>query len=242
VRLYDDGVGQVLAALDDARLADNTLVINTTDHGISFPRHKCNCTDGGMEVMLIMRGPGGFHGGQVNESLISQIDIVPTLCELLQIKRPAWLQGRSMMPVIRGDVCEINEQIYAEVTYHAAYEPQRAVRTKRYKYIRRFGDRRTPVMSNLDDGLSKDIWAAAGYAEWELPFEALYDLILDSSEQNNIVDNPGHAAELEAMRSRLQRWMGETSDPLLAGAVAVPPGAQINRSDQYSPKDQLYSQ
>jgi N-sulfoglucosamine sulfohydrolase len=240
VRLYDEGVGQVLAALDEAGLADNTLVINTTDHGISFPRHKCYCTDGGMEVMLIMRGAGGFAGGEVSDALISQIDIVPTLCELLQLEPPPWLQGRSMMPIVRGDVCEINEQVFAEVSYHAAYDPQRAVRTKRHKYIRRFGHRRTPVLVNMDDGLSKDAWVAAGYAEHELPSEALYDLVFDPHEQHNLADDPRQAPELAAMRARLEKWMRETNDPLLEGPVPPPPGAELNSPDHLSTKQGAY--
>ena len=63
--VMDRGVGQVLGALDAAGLAENTLVISTTDHGIAFPAMKCNLTDHGMGVMLIMRGPGGFRGGKV---------------------------------------------------------------------------------------------------------------------------------------------------------------------------------
>ena len=62
--ILDNGVGAVLGALESAGLAQNTLVISTTDHGIAFPGMKCNLTVHGTAVYLIMRGPGGLPGRQ----------------------------------------------------------------------------------------------------------------------------------------------------------------------------------
>ncbi|HTV55589.1 MAG TPA: sulfatase, partial [Terriglobia bacterium] len=138
VRTLDWGVGEVLGALEAAGLAENTLVISTTDHGIAWPMMKCNLYDGGMGVHLIIRGPGGFKGGKVCDAMVSHLDIYPTLCELLKIEPPAWLQGRSFLPVLCGKAQEINQALFSEVNYHASYEPKRAVRTKRWKYIRRY--------------------------------------------------------------------------------------------------------
>ena len=90
--------------------------------------------------MLIMRGPGGFTGGRVLDSLVSHIDLFPTVCDLLD-SGARWLQGRSIMPLVRGEADEIHDAIFAEGTYHAAYEPQRGIRTRRWKYVHRFGDR-----------------------------------------------------------------------------------------------------
>src|SRR5207247_1678035 len=99
---------------------------------------KCHLTDRGIGVMLILRGPGVFSGGKVCDAMVSQIDLFPTLCDLLEIEKPAWLQGRSLLPLLHGEAEEVNDEIFAEVTYHAAYEPQRCVRTRRWKYIRRY--------------------------------------------------------------------------------------------------------
>src|SRR5215211_6450133 len=154
-RTLDHGVGAVLGALDDEGIADDTLVIFTTDHGVPFPGAKATLSDRGIGVLLIMRGPAGFHGGRVSEALVSQIDIYPTICELVGLDYPDFLQGRSILPVMRKETQEINDAIFAELTYHAAYEPQRAIRTRRYKYIRRFGDRELPVLANIDDGPTK---------------------------------------------------------------------------------------
>ncbi|MBA2290742.1 MAG: sulfatase, partial [Chloroflexia bacterium] len=54
-------------------------------------------------MLLIMRGPGGFSGGQVNDAMVSHLDLYPTICELAGIERPDWLQGHSMLPLMRGE-------------------------------------------------------------------------------------------------------------------------------------------
>ena len=92
-RVLDHGVGAVLGALDEQGLADETLVVFTTDHGLPFPGAKATLSDRGIGVLLIMRGPGGFHGGRVSDALISQIDLYPTLCDLAGVDRPAHLQA-----------------------------------------------------------------------------------------------------------------------------------------------------
>jgi N-sulfoglucosamine sulfohydrolase len=239
----DRGVGLILDALDATGLAENTLIIQTTDHGLAFPAMKCNLTDHGIGVLLIMRGPGGFTGGQVCDALVSHIDIFPTLCDLLQIPRPDWLQGQSLLPVIRGEATEVNEAIFAEVTYHAAYEPQRAVRTGRYKYIRRFTDRTQPVLPNCDDSPSKEVWLEHGWADRFVAPEQLYDLIFDPNEANNLIGatavEPAAQSVLAEMRARLDDWMQATDDPLLQGIPPYPPGAQLNDPNGRSPNEPL---
>jgi len=236
-RNLDRAVGQIIDALDRNGLTGNTLVISTTDHGVAFPLMKCNLEDNGWGVSLIMRGPGGFSGGKVIDALISHLDIYPTLCDLAGVAHPAWLEGKSMLPIMRGEVNEINDEVFAEVTYHAAYEPKRAVRTGRWKYIRRFGDKHTPVLPNCDDGLSKSLWLEYGWKNMWLPEESLYDLIFDPNEHNNLAVDPTSKTVLTEMRGRLDRWMHRTSDPLLDGPVPAPHGAQINNPDGVSPKE-----
>jgi arylsulfatase A-like enzyme len=236
-RIFDQGVGAVLDALDANGLREDTLVICTTDHGIAFPGMKCNLTDHGIGVMLIMRGPGGFTGGRVCDAMVSHIDLFPTICELLNIEPPAWLQGNSMMPPIRGEAEQINKEVFAEVTYHAAYEPQRAVRTRRWKYIRRFEDRRGPVLPNCDDSFSKDVWMQYGWRDRPVASEQLYDLIFDPNEAHNLADDPSVEPALDEMRGRLDRWMHATDDPLLRGPVPAPPGARVNDPDGLSPRE-----
>lgn len=236
-RVLDDGVGAVLKALESNGLAGNTLVISTTDHGIAFPDMKCHLTDDGLGVSLIMRGPGGFSGGQVCDAMVSHLDIFPTLCEIAGAEKPARLQGASLLPLIHGSAREIHEEIFAEVNYHAAYEPKRAARTLRWKYIRHFDQRTHPNLPNCDDGPSKSYWLEHGWRQQIADAEQLYDLIFDPNERRNLAHDPGVRATLEEMRGRLDRWMHATNDPLLRGPVPAPPGSRINDADGTSPTE-----
>ena len=234
-RTLDWGMGLVLDAVEANGLAEKTLIICTTDHGPAFPGIKCGLLDHGIGVMLIMRGPGGFSGGKVCDAMVSQIDVYPTICELVGLERPAWLQGRSLMPLVREEAAEVDEEIFAEVTYHAAYEPQRAVRTTRWKYIRRYADRALPVLPNVDNSPSKDFWLRHGWREQPVAQEQLYDLVFDPNEAHNLAPDPGHAEVVAEMRGRLDRWMQSTNDPLLQGDVALPPGGKTDDPDALSP-------
>lgn len=230
-RKLDYKTGVVLAALEDAGLADNTLVICTTDHGMAFPRMKCTLYDGGIGVMLIMRGPGGFRGGRVIDSMTSHLDIFPTICDLLGIAPPPWLRGKSLLPLIRNETDEVHEQLFFEINFHAAYEPMRAVRTKRWKYIKRYDHRRIPVLPNCDIGESRAFWLEQGWGQIETPEELLFDLIFDPMETNNLADDKQHADCLMDMKQRLENQMRATDDPLLKGNLRHPPTAILNDPD-----------
>src|SRR4051794_14035743 len=236
-RSLDQGVGTVLGALDDLGLTDNTLIIFTTDHGLAFPGAKATLFDRGLGVMLILRGPGGFDGGRVNDALVSHLDIYPTLCELAGIERPSFLQGQSLLPLVRGEATSIRDALFAEMTWHAAYDPQRSVRTERWKYIRRFSGRATPVLANIDDSPSKSLLLAHGLAERTIDAEQLYDLVFDPNEAANLAADPRYADTVQEMREGLQAWMEQTDDPLLRGDPTPPPGAEVNDPDQVSPSE-----
>ncbi|MDR3708485.1 MAG: sulfatase [Capsulimonadaceae bacterium] len=235
----DEGYGLILAALDRSGLADKTIVIITTDHGPAFPGMKCNLTDHGIGVLLMVRGPGGFEGGRVIDAAVTHLDLFPTLCDLAGIDKPARLQGKSLLPLVRGDVTNLHERIVAEVNFHAAYEPQRCVRTSRYKYIRRFASRTSPVLPNCDAGESKDLWLSAGWRKIAPEDEQLYDLILDPNEVRNLVGDASAASELSAMRLSLREWMEQTSDPLLDGPLMIPAGAALDDVDALDPDEKV---
>ena len=238
-RSLDQGIGAVLHALHDFDLVDNTLVLCTTDHGIAFPNAKATLFDRGIGVMMLIRGPGGFTGGKVVDAPVSHLDVYPTLCELAGVDAPDWLQGASLMPLVRGEVDRLHEAIFAETTYHAAYQPHRAARTERLKYIRRFDEYEHPVLANCDDSESKDLFVAAGWGDVVVPEEQLYDLVLDPQEGNNLAADPARSDDLAEMRERLDAWMRETDDPLLQGPVEPPPGAIVNEQWQVSPDEPL---
>jgi N-sulfoglucosamine sulfohydrolase len=227
-RSLDQGVGAVLYALDEQGLADNTLIVLTTDHGLPFPGGKGTLSDRGLGVMLIMRGPGGFLGGHVTDALVSQVDIYPTLCELAGAPLSDGLHGTSLLPLARREVDEVREELFAELTYHAAYDPQRAIRTRRHKLIRHFGERLLPVLPNVDDSPSKELLVAAGWGEQPRPRVELYDLLADPGEMRNLAGEERIAPRRAELEARLEAWMRETGDPLLDGPVPVPPGAFVN--------------
>jgi arylsulfatase A-like enzyme len=226
-RKLDNAVGEILSALERNGQLENTLVIYSTDHGLAMPQMKCNLYDAGSGVGLIMRGPREFVGGKVFDALITQLDLFPTLCDYIGVEHPAWLQGKSMMPIVHGEQAEINDEVHAEVNYHISYEPMRMVRTHRYKYIRHYLDRDHPVIANCDSGSTKDFWLSHDWQKQISSREELYDTVLDPNERHNLIDQALHHEVAEEMRGRLDRWMLVTEDPILKGPIQAPPGAQV---------------
>ncbi|MGZ5307794.1 MAG: sulfatase family protein [Solirubrobacterales bacterium] len=234
-RSLDQGIGAVLHGLHELGLQDDTLIVCTTDHGVAFPGAKATLFDRGTGVMLIMRGPGLFSGGKAVDGMVSHLDVFPTLCEVAGVDKPDWLEGLSMMPLLRGEQKILHHEVFSEITYHAAYQPQRAIRTNRWKFVKRFDDFPHPVLANVDDGASKDFLVGHGWAEQIVPEEKLYDLIFDPAEAANLADDPGHAAVVAELRDRLEQWMRDTGDPLLEGSIEPPPGATVSAQTDTSP-------
>jgi arylsulfatase A-like enzyme len=233
-RRLDEGVGTVLDALERSGAAEDTLVILTTDHGLPFPGAKATLTDRGTGVMLILRGPGGFHGGWVVDAMVTHLDLYPTICDLAHAEHPPWLQGRSLLPLAHHTLDELHDEVFSEITFHAAYEPQRSIRTRRWKYIRRYDEDPRPRPANTDDGPTKRLLLDHGWAERPVAAEQLYDLVFDPGEMANLAADPGLAPVVAALSERLEAWMRETGDPLLDGPVAPLPGSRLNHPDAVS--------
>jgi len=238
IKYLDKAVGEILRTLDETGLADNTIVIFTTDHGMDFPRAKATLFDPGIETALIVRAPRTTLNGPC-EALLSNIDLTPTLLDMIGREVPEQMQGRSFWPLLDGreEAYEPRTEIFGERNYHGHYDPMRYVRTGRYKYIRSFEEGMPAValsyVFSYKDGVPTAIWEGArdSLALFELPPgatgprapEELYDLIKDPYEQRNLAGSPEHAAVLDNMRARLERWMHETGDFLLTGDVPTPP-------------------
>ena len=235
-RQADQCFGLVLEALQHSGLDDDTLVLYTTDHGIAFPWMKCTLYDTGIGVALILRFPGGRYRGRAVDALVSHLDVYPTLCDLVGLTKPDWLEGYSLLPLLEGQASSVRQEIFAEVTYHASYEPMRCVRTKRYKYIRYFDDFKDTIKPNIDWSPSKDFLIENGlYERPHDPPEMLFDLYFDPGERANLADNTRYACIQKDLASRLQHWMEATNDPLLQGYVPKPDGAFANRKDGIHP-------
>ena len=238
VREMDTRYGAVLDALDETGLADDTCVFCFTDHGLQFPRNMTNLTDHGIGVYLAIRGPEGFCGGKAVDALVSLIDLAPTVYALAGIETPAFVEGKSLLPLATGEADALHEAVFAEVNYHAAYEPMRCVRTERYKYIRRYDDREKLVLPNVDDTPSKDFLLGYDWEDQPREQEMLYDLIFDPDEVNNLIDRPEMATVRDEMRARLEEWMTQTNDPLLTHTVVpAPGGSRVNDPDGRSPRE-----
>lgn len=235
-RNADRCVGIVLNAIKSNNLDKDTLIIFTTDHGIAFPWMKCNLFDDGIGVALILKFPGGEGSGTVVDALVSQLDLYPTICELAGVNRQSWLEGHSLLPLVQEKLKETREEIFAEVTYHAAYEPMRCVRTKRYKYIRYFDDFAEVVKANIDDSRSKQFLLEQGLiSRKHHPDEMLFDLYYDPHERENLVPDDSYSKIRTAMEEKLKHWMVSTNDPLLAGTVPVPPEGFTNSQSDLHP-------
>jgi len=219
----DEGVGLALAALNELGLRQETLVVFTTDHGLAMPRAKCTLYEAGIGTMLILHWPaGGIAGGQVFEHLISHVDVTPSLLEALGESIPAGeFHGRSFWPLLQKRPYQPNDAIFAEKTFHTAYEPMRAVRTATHKLILNFE-------SGSDFDVPDDVRNGAIYplmidqATGHRPHAELYDLVQDPQERTNRAGRPEVAAVEAELRGRLLSWMEATSDPLLAGPPRSP--------------------
>ena len=230
----DRGVGIILDGLARAGLDGNTLVICTTDHGLPFPGAKATLTDRGTGVMLILRGPGGFRGGKAVDALVQHLDVYPTVCELAGIETPAHVQGRSLLPLVRGEVRRAARRAVHRDDVPRGLRPAAGgadAALEVHPPLRRHaaagaGERRRQP----DQGRA----AAAGWADSVVPRESLHDLLLDPDEVVNLAEDAAHAHVLDDLRARLDRWMEETDDPLRHGDVPAPPGAEYNTADQRS--------
>jgi arylsulfatase A-like enzyme len=237
--IADNCVGEVLNAIKQSNLEDDTIVIFTTDHGLPMPRMKCNLFDTGTGVSFIMKIPKGKRNGEVTDYLISHTDVFPTLCDLLNIEKPDWLEGKSFINVLNEEPGDWDNEIFSEVNFHATYEPMRSIRTKRYKLIKKFDDYKKVMPSNIDDSPSKSLILENGYMETEVYDEMLFDLYLDPVERVNEINNPRYEAVYKSLSQKLKDNMIRTKDPLLEGQIPLPKGAITLPQSALSPNELL---
>lgn len=216
VRFMDQAVGRILSALKETGLAENTVVIFTTDHGFAFPRAKSTLYDPGIRTTLILRCPEGMvRNGRYTE-LISNIDLTPTLLEMVGVEVPDSIQGRSFYGLLTEGPYEKRREVFSEKNFHDCYDPIRCIRTDQYKYIRSFEQRTNlPLPADIERSIASNTLRPDAH---DLrPIEELYDLQVDPWEENNLISDPAYAAVWDDLRTRLQRWMEETDDPILKG-------------------------
>ncbi len=217
VARLDQGIGNIIDAFEQAHVLDNTIVIVTTDHGIDLPRAKGTLYDKGIETFLFIRYPGGEWGrARTVEELASNIDILPTLCDACGIQTPDNVAGQSFLPLLKRKASyKARDAIFAEKTFHNIYDPQRAIRTEKWKYIRYFEEQ---LMEDLRLAtMTQRHWWKERWVRTDV--EQLFDCENDPLEMHNLAKDPACQNILLDMRTRLYTWMVETSDPLLDGPV-----------------------
>jgi len=218
----DAAAGIILDALRETGLADNTIVIFTTDHGSDYPRAKSSLYDPGIETALIVHWPNVVRPGRIQKSLISHVDILPTLLEIAGAPVPAALPGRSFLFLLKEEPGERRTEIFSERTWHATYDPMRCIRTEHYKLIRNFRPGRPLLMPpEFIERIGKK--TTEQYFGVPRPEYELYHLHHDPDETHNLIGNPDHAEEEADLKARLQRFLEETHDPILQGNIS-PPG------------------
>jgi arylsulfatase A-like enzyme len=219
----DTALGHVLEGLRALGLEEQTLVIFTTDHGIALPRAKCTLYDPGLETALLMRLPcRGWSGGKTYTPLISNTDIMPTLLDLLCLPMNPELQGQSLLPLLEQGTFVPRQHIFAEMTYHDYYDPQRCIRTETHKLIVNFSA--APSFMNPSQSWqprSRPVIPAIPPVAYH-PLIELYDLQNDPFEQQNLLEEGIEQARPVDLLAHLYAWMKTTDDPLLQGAVTSP--------------------
>jgi len=229
-KVYDRAFKTVIEALEGGPYKDDTIVVVTTDHGLALPFTKCNLNEAGMGVALMIKVPGHRPSVPYSDALISQVDVFPTLCDLLKTGKPEGLQGKSFVHLFDHPEKSHRTHIFGEINFHTSFEPERSVRTERFSYIKNCDrDDRQIRLSNIDNSPAKNLLLKAGFSHREKAEAELYDLYFDPMEKNNLVDDPLYRVIQEELESILEKWQIETDDPLLKGELPLREGLVINR-------------
>lgn len=226
IHVMDRQVGEILAALAEQGLADDTIVIWTSDHGDGLPRAKRELYDSGLQVPMIVYWPERWRPvhitpGTADPRLLSFVDLAPTILALAHAPAPGYLQGGNFLAVNTPP----RNYIHAARDRHdEVMDRQRAVRDERFKYIRSWYPQVAgghPLAFRDNQTMVRDmraLWQAgklnADQARWFEPVgvERLYDLVEDPFELHDVSGDPLRNADLERLRGELDRWLREVGD------------------------------
>lgn len=190
IRALDDNIGRLRACLQELGIADDTVVIYTSDHGCHFctrnAEYKRSCHDASLHTPLAVIG-GPFEGGRRVDELVSLIDLPATLLDLAQIPVPPHFAGRSLLKRMQGEGAP-RDRCFAQISES---QVGRCVRTERYTYSVR---------------ARKNGWSRASRARvWYDDY--LYDNALDPAQKNNLVNDPSYASQKQRLREMLTEDM-----------------------------------
>ncbi len=229
VRRCDDGVAALLDALRQSGAESDTLVVFLSDNGMAFPFAKTNCYLHSTKTPLLVRFPGATDAGRVDaEHFVSGIDLTPTFLELAGLPCPEGVDGRSFVPLLRGERQPERDRAFTQFhqTAGKGNYPMRCVQTRRWGYIYNAwanGERAFHNESQSGRTFAAMRDAAAGdpaianrvHLFLHRTAEELYDFAADPHALDNRVTDPACAEELRELRASLEAWMEQTGDPAL---------------------------
>lgn len=229
VTQVDYRTGEVLEALKEDGLWDNTIVIVWADHGVGMPRGKHMVWEQGTHVPLIVRFPENYQHlapakpGSVVDDLVCLMDMAPSVLTLAGLTPPETMQGRPLL--VKGDAQQREFLVAMRNRLDTRTQFVRSIRDKRYRYMRHFFPHRpyapyetfqweAPIYDRFQAlALAGELKGPqAEYARRFKDIEQLYDSESDPEMIHNLADDPAYADVLKQMRQRLHDWMLETHD------------------------------
>ena len=228
VHRCDEIVGQVLRALRESSLEENTVVFFLSDNGISEPFAKTNCYMVSTQTPLIVRWPGKIKPGRNDDDLVSGIDFMPTVLDIAGIKQVAGMDGRSYLSLLKGQKEAGHDKVFTFLFETSAKKefPMRCVRTKRYSYLyNAWSDGKTQFQNEPMGGLAWKAMVAAAPNDKEVAErvdfflhrvpEEFYDLESDPGERKNLIADRKYKEQIATMRAEMLDMMESTRDPVI---------------------------
>ena len=223
VTITDRSIGKMLAELDEAGLADETLVVFWGDHGVGLARGKRWIYDSGLKIPLIMRWPGHIEPDTLRTDLVQFLDLAPTMISAAGGEPPDHMHGRVIIGERPGP--EPEYLFHGRDRMDERYDMVRGVRNRRFLYVRNFESHRPwvqfmrtpsqgpvyqePGRLKLSDGLGPP---AAPFMQDTKPYEELYDVVADPHQVFNLAADPKYADQLKLLRKQLVDWMRKMDD------------------------------
>lgn len=229
VRRADDSVGEILAALKASGQDENTIIVFLSDHGMPLPFAKTQLYHHSSRTPLMIRWPGVTKPGTVDdEHMISTVDLLPTILDMLQIAQPGGFDGSSFAAVLRGGKQPERTLVFKEHNENAGGQntPMRAVQTKDWLYIFSPWSNGTRIMTGATNGTStcrqmrvlaksnEQIAGRIDLFDHRVPEEA-YEVRYDPDALTNLIAKPENTAQVAMLEKALEDWMVRTKDPLL---------------------------
>jgi len=231
----DQFVGALMQVLDDKKLLANTLVIFHSDNGMHWPFAKSNAYVASVKTPFVIYWQGRSMAGTTTDSLVSTIDILPTILEAAGITVPGNLPGRSLLPLLQDPDKPHHKQVFASINAKGDTRfEMRSVIGPEYIYIfNKWVDGKTKYHGGKYPGgmALKGMQAAAkddAEAKQRLDFfyarakEELYDVRSDPNALVNLVEHESAASALQSMRASMLQKMTDVDDPFLDDFRALP--------------------